>query len=89
MQWDPEQFVARTHDQNGRILLVLLQAEVEQSPGTAISGVLESSSHRNPYTGEPMQYNSRSQTIGFQCLHTAFHPPALPDNCAVAIGDRR
>lgn len=88
MQWDPEQFVARTHDQNGRILLVLLQAELEQAPEAAVLEVLAGSPHRNPYTGEPMQHDSLSRTIGFQCMHTAFHPPAMPDNCSVRIDER-
>ncbi|HMN45623.1 MAG TPA: hypothetical protein PKE27_13645 [Povalibacter sp.] len=84
--WDPQQFIARTHDENGRILLVLLQAELEQASGVAVDAVLEASSYRNPYTGKPMEYDVRSRTIGFQCLHTAFHPPASPDRCVVAIG---
>jgi hypothetical protein len=88
MQWDPEQFVARTHDQNGRILLVLLQAELEQAPEAPVIEVLAGSSRRNPYTGEPMRHDSLSGTIGFECMHTAFHPPAMPDNCSVRIGDR-
>jgi hypothetical protein len=87
MKWDPEQFIARTQDQNGRLLLVMLQAELEQASGAARQASIASSSHRNPYTGEPMHYDERTQTIGFQCLHTAYHPPALPDQCAVRLGN--
>lgn len=89
MEWDPEQFVARTHDQNGRILLVLLQAELEQAPAAAVKQVLADSAHRNPYTGEPMLHDEVAGTIGFRCTHTAFHPPAMPDNCSVRIGPRQ
>lgn len=88
MQWDPEQFIARTHDQGGRILLVLLQAELEGAPEAVVGQVLADSSHRNPYTGEPMQHSELSGTIGFPCMHTAYHPPAKPDNCAVRIRGR-
>ena len=86
--WDPEQFVARTQDQNGRISLVMLQVELEQKPGADIGTLLSLSRWRNPYTGEPMKYDAASHTIGFTCLHTAYHPPALPDKCSVAIGPR-
>jgi hypothetical protein len=83
--WDPEQFVARVHDENGRILLVLIQTEIEQRPESEVKAVLSSSPWRNPYTGDPMEYALESHTIGFECLHTAFHPPASPDKCRIAI----
>jgi hypothetical protein len=83
--WDPEQFVARVHDENGRISLVLLQTEMEQKPELEVEAVLSSSRWRNPYTGDPMAYDPESHTIGFECLHTAFHPPASPDKCRIAI----
>lgn len=86
MAWDPEQFVARIQDQNGRLVLVLLQSELEIAPDAERASAIASSVYRNPYTGEPMQYDATSQTIGFQCLHTAHHPPALPDRCAVWLG---
>jgi hypothetical protein len=85
MKWDPEQFPARTQDQNGRLVLVGLQAELERSPVTEWESVIRASPHRNPYTGEPMQFDHRKGTIGFACLHTAYHPPAQPDQCAVRI----
>lgn len=83
--WDPEQFVARVQDANGRISLVMLQAELKQKPGVDVSDVVSASRWRNPYTGDPMDYDPESRTIGFACLHTAFHPPASPDNCSVAL----
>jgi hypothetical protein len=86
--WDPEQFVNRVQDQNGRISLVMLQLELEGKPEAEVSSVVSSSRWRNPYTGEPMEYDPQAHTIGFTCLHTAYHPPALPDKCAVAIGQR-
>ncbi|HEV7607959.1 MAG TPA: hypothetical protein VGO61_11510 [Steroidobacteraceae bacterium] len=87
--WDPEQFVARVQDENGRISLVMLQAELEQQPGAGVRAVVSSSRWRNPYTGEPMEYDPESQTIGFMCLHTAYHPPASPDRCSIAIEPKR
>jgi hypothetical protein len=41
--------------------------------------------HRNPYTGEAMEYDPIAGTLGFACLHTAFHPPEPADQCAVAL----
>jgi hypothetical protein len=82
---DPEQYVARVHDQNGRISLVLLQAELESDPERPINDVLQASIHRNPYINEPMTYDPTRYTIGFECLHTAYHPPALPDDCSIQI----
>jgi hypothetical protein len=84
---DAQIFPARVHDQNGRISLVLLQAEIENTPDTAVEVVIQSSDHRNPYTDGPMEYDAQAQTIGFECLHTIFHPPASPDLCSVRIGD--
>lgn len=87
--WDPEQFVARVQDQNGRISLVMLQAELEPKPGPDVAAVVSSSRWRNPYTGDPMEYGPEFHTIGFACLHTAFHPPASPDKCSIAIEAKR
>ena len=84
--WDPEQFVARVQDENARISLVMLQAELEEKPGSDIKAMVSSSRWRNPYTGEPMNYDPETHTLGFVCLHTAYHPPASPDSCSVAIG---
>ena len=83
---DAQIFPARVHDQNGRISLVLLQAEIEKNPDTAVDVVIRSSDHRNPYTDDPMEYDAQAEAIGFECLHTIFHPPAPPDLCSVRIG---
>jgi hypothetical protein len=84
---DAAQFPARVHDQNGRILLVLLQSEIQQRPKSIEERqVVEASRYRNPYTGDPMEYDAEARTIGFECLHTIFHPPDPPDMCAFAIG---
>lgn len=84
---DATAFISRVHDQNGRILLVLLQAEIERSPGSMdVRDVIETSMYRNPYTGDPMEYDADAKTIGFDCLHSVYHPPNPPDVCGVAIG---
>lgn len=84
---DTAQFPARVHDQNGRILLVLLQSEIERRPeSTEVKQVLEASEYRNPYTDSPMEYDTEARTIGFRCVHTIFHPPDPPDACAFSIG---
>jgi len=83
---DAQLYLARVHDQNGRISLVSLQAEIEQRPDTAVEDVVRLSMHRNPYTDDPMEYDAQAQTIGFKCLHTVFHPPAPPDVCRFRIG---
>jgi hypothetical protein len=85
LAWDPEQYVARTQDQNGRLMLVALQAELEHTAVAEREAVIRASAHRNPYTGEPMRYDDHAGTISFPCLHTAYHPPALPDQCAVRV----
>jgi hypothetical protein len=84
--WDPEQFPARVHDEDGRIALLLLQAEIEERPDLDVATLVRSSVHRNLYTGEAMEYDASAGTLGFGCLHTAFHPPEPPDRCAVALG---
>jgi len=85
--WDAAQlFPARVHDEDGRIALLLLQAEIEERPDLDAATIVRSSSLRNPYTGEPMEYDARAGTIGFACLHTAHHPPEPADRCLVDLG---
>ncbi|MBC8027757.1 MAG: hypothetical protein H7Y89_17325, partial [Steroidobacteraceae bacterium] len=84
-RWDAHEFPARVHDQNGRISLVLLQAEIERTPGADVAAVVRASKHRNPYTSEAMEYDPGAGVISFKCQHTAFHPPEPPDLCAVAV----
>lgn len=84
--WDGHLFPARVHDEDGRIVLLLLQAQIEERPDLDVATIVRSSSLRNPYTGEPMDYDARAGTIGFACLHTAHHPPEPADRCMVAIG---
>lgn len=82
---DVPEYVSRVHDQNGRISLVLLQAEIEGRPASDAEDAIESSIYRNPYTGEPMEYDAQAQTIGFECLHSVFHAPNPPDLCSVQL----
>jgi hypothetical protein len=83
---DPAEFPARVHDQNGRILLVLLQTEIERSPETiSRKDVIDGSRYRNPYTDEAMEFDQNARTIGFKCMHTIFHPPDPPDVCAFPL----
>jgi hypothetical protein len=84
--WTWHLFPARVHDEDGRITLLLLQAQLEEKLDPDVATLVRTSALRNPYTGEPMEYDSRTGTIGFACLHTAFHPPEPPDRCAVDVG---
>ena len=84
--WDAHLFPARVHDEDGRITLLLLQAQIEERPDLDVASFVRASTLRNPYTGEPMEYDSRAGTLGFACLHTAFHPPEPADRCMVALG---
>jgi hypothetical protein len=74
-------YLGRVHDVDGRIALVLLQAEIEQSSERGVADIVHASTHRNPYTGEPMRYDATSRTIGFECI--AGNPN---DVCAVSLG---
>jgi hypothetical protein len=47
---------------------VLLQAEIALNAGEPVEAVVAASRHRNPYTGEPMDYDADARTIGFPCL---------------------
>jgi len=86
--WDAPQFPSRVHDEDGRISLLLLQAEIEERPDLDVATLVRSSTHRNPYTGQPMEYDSRAQTLGFACLETASHAPEVGDRCKVALGQQ-
>jgi len=75
--------ITRVHDLNGRISLVLLQAETEDNPGVDVATAVLGSSHRNPYTLEPMEYDATAETIGFKRLTD--NPTEV---CRIAIGNR-
>src|SRR5688572_14077799 len=85
-KWNWQLFPARVHDEDGRITLLLLQAQIEEHPEHDVAALVRTSTLRNPYTGEPMDYDPRERTLEFACLHTAFHPPEPPDRCAVLLG---
>lgn len=72
-------YISRVHDLDGRIGLVLLQAEIALSPSRSPEDVVRESRHRNPYTLEPFDYDRDAGTIGFDCLANG------TDVCAVAI----
>ncbi len=84
--WDPHQFPSRVHDEDGRIALILLQAELEDHPEVDVATVVQSSDNRDPYTGNAFAFDPLARTVGFTCLHTAFHPPELADQCNVHLG---
>lgn len=73
-------YISRVHDLDGRISLVLLQAEIARNPGRRLDDVIRNSTHRNPYTLEPMDYDRNARTIGFECLANG------TDVCAIRIG---
>ena len=72
-------YISRVHDIDGRIALVLLQAEILANPGRPIDSVISASQHRNPYTLEPMKYDRAAGQIGFECLGNSM------DVCAVTL----
>jgi hypothetical protein len=63
-----QDYIARVHDIDGRIALVLLQAEIALNSNLNIEDVVKSSRYRNPYTGEPMDYDVEAGIISFPCL---------------------
>jgi hypothetical protein len=63
-----QDYIARVHDLDGRIALVLLQAEIALNASRSIEEVVKASRYRNPYSGEPMDYDATAGTIGFPCL---------------------
>jgi hypothetical protein len=77
-----QDYISRVHDLDGRIALVLLQAEIARNPDRRPEDVVRDSRYRNPYTLEPMDYDPAAGTIGFDCLANG------TDLCAVAIGGR-
>lgn len=75
-----QDYITRVHDLEGRILLVLLQAELESRSERSVPEVVRTSTYKNPYTGEPMDYDEAAQTIRFDCLEAS-----SSDVCAVVL----
>lgn len=63
-----QDYIARVHDVDGLIALVLLQAEIALNNERRVEEVVAASQHRNPYTGEAMEYDAEAGTIAFPCL---------------------
>lgn len=61
-------YISRVHDMDGRIALVLLQAEILANPDLPIERVVGRSQYRNPYTQEAMDYDAASGILSFECL---------------------
>lgn len=80
-EYSVQDYISRMHDVDGRVALVLLQAEIEESSDLGAEDILQSSAYRNPYTGEAMRYDTSANTIGFECLTE--NPT---DVCSVRIG---
>jgi hypothetical protein len=72
-------YISRVHDIDGRIALVLLQAEILANPERNIDSVVAASRYRNPYTLAPMKYDPAAARIGFECLGNP------SDTCAVQL----
>lgn len=81
LRYNVQNYIGRVHDLDGRLALVRLQAEIELEPERSIEAVVRASTHRNPYTGEPMDYDAATRTISFDCITG---DPS--DVCAVALG---
>ena len=77
---DLPDYISRVHDLDGRIRLVLLQAEIARSPVRDVQAIVNASSYRNPYTGNPMRYDAAARTIGFDCLERSSN-----ELCAVVV----
>jgi len=80
-EYNLQDYISRMHDVNGRVALVLLQAEIEERPDLGIEDILQSTAYRNPYTDKAMSYDSSANTIGFECL-----TESPTDVCSVRIG---
>jgi len=69
--WD---YIGRIHDLSGMLGLVRLQIEIERSSnGTmglesdVVQRVVDDSRERDPYTGQIVQWDRDTQTLGFDC----------------------
>jgi len=81
-EFNIQDYITRVHDDDGRISLVLLQAEIARGHGRGVDDIVRSSTIRNPYTREPMDYDPKARTIGFDCL-----AESSPDICSLSLGD--
>ena len=63
-----QDYITRMHDMVGMISLAALQLEIETKPELPLAEVINRSVHRNPYTRQAMEYDSQTQTLGFDCL---------------------
>ena len=61
-------YIGRVHDLNGMFYLLKLQIEIALNPEKAVAQVIVQSQYSNPYTLEPMQYNSATHSIYFECM---------------------
>ena len=74
--WDAHLFPSRVHDEDGRITLLLLQAQIEErsDQDVAIARPVFDSSQSLYRRADGIRLAGR-RSIRFECLHTAFHVP--------------
>jgi hypothetical protein len=61
-------YIGRVYDLNGMFHLLKLQIEIDLNPDKPVEQVISQSQYTNPYTLEPMDYNSETHSIYFQCM---------------------
>ena len=61
-------YFARMHDLDAMLTLLKLRIELALNNDQNISTVVNNSTYKNPYTDQPFDYDSETNTIGFDCL---------------------
>lgn len=61
-------YFARMHDLDAMLTLLNLRIELALNNDQNISAVVNNSIYKNPYTPEPFDYDSETNTISFECL---------------------
>lgn len=63
-----DNYVGRIHDLIGMYSLLSLKLELIKAGDTPVETIIGQSMHRNPYTGEPMNYDPKARQLSFPCF---------------------
>ncbi|MFO1390516.1 hypothetical protein, partial [Cellvibrio sp.] len=66
--WQYVSYLGRAHDLAGMYLLIALQLELKINHPENLGAAVKASAFRNPYTGKPFDYDSATNSLGFQCF---------------------
>jgi len=66
-----DDYIGRVHDLDGMFTLIALQLQLKMQSKLPAQSVIQNSKFKNPYTGQPMDFDANNGLLGFECFNPA------------------